>query len=115
IDSRYRFGAIVATKGGKTTAVRVAFGRSRIVDWAQADPEHVAYQRDELQQLSPHAGTFVEVDTRRDLDILTRMHARGRQLLGEPELGQEGMFRWRQGDFNMTSDRDAFVLREQAE
>ncbi len=110
IDSRYRFGAIVATKGGKTSQVQVAFGRNRIDEWADAEPEHVIYRREELQRLSPHAGTFVEVDTRRDLDILTRMQARGQPLLGE-----QGAFTWRQGDFNMTSDRDRFALREQAE
>ncbi|MFT4514610.1 MAG: hypothetical protein ACI89X_000704 [Planctomycetota bacterium] len=110
IDSRYRFGAIVATKGGKTSQVQVAFGRNRIDEWAAAEPEHVVYGRDELQRLSPHAGTFVEVDTRRDLDILTRMQARGQPLLGEL-----GAFTWRQGDFNMTSDRGRFVLREEAE
>jgi hypothetical protein len=110
IDSRYRFGAIVATKGGKTTQVQVAFGRNHIDEWAAAEPAHVVYRREELQRLSPHAGTFVEVDTRRDLDILTRMQARGRPLLGE-----RGAFMWRQGDFNMTSDRHRFVQREQAE
>ena len=110
IDSRYRFGAIVATKGGRTTQVQVAFGRNRIDEWATTHPEHVVYRREELLRLSPHARTFVEVDTRRDLDILTRMHARGRPLLGE-----QAAFTWRQGDFNMTSHRDRFVVREDAE
>jgi len=110
IDSRYRFGAIVATKGGKTSQVQVAFGRNHIDEWAKPEPDHIVYHRDELQRLSPHAGTFVEVDTRRDLDILTRMQARGKPLLGE-----QGAFTWRQGDFNMTSDRDRFTLCKQAE
>lgn len=110
IDSRYRFGAIVATKGGSTKSVRVAFGRNRIDEWDREAPEHVAYRREELQRLSPHGGTFVEVETRRDLDILTRMHRNG-----IPMLGDDGALRWRQGDFNMTSDKRRFVLREQAE
>ncbi len=110
IDSRYRFGAVIATKGGSTQEVQVAFGKTKLKDWAARAPTHVAYQRQELQHLSPHSGTFVEVATRRDLDILTRMHARGRALLGE-----HGSLTWRQGDFNMTSDKDQFVRREQAE
>jgi methylase of polypeptide subunit release factors len=110
IDSRYRFGAIIATKGGRTEQVKVAFGRGEIAEWATDKPAHVVYQREELQQLSPHAGTFVEVESRRDLDILTRMQHCSRALLGDG-----GSFVWRQGDFNMTSDRQLFVLREQAE
>lgn len=110
IDSRYRFGAVLATKGGSTQKVQVAFGQTKLADWATDTPTHVAYQRQELQHLSPHSGTFVEVATRRDLAVLTRMHARGRPLLGE-----RGFLTWRQGDFNMTSDKDQFVQREHAE
>ena len=110
IDSRYRFGAIIATKGGSTNKVQVAFGQTKVDAWAEDEPEHVTYGRAELQQLSPHSGTFVEVATRRDLDILTRMHERGRPLLGE-----NGLLTWRQGDFNMTSDKGLFVQREAAE
>lgn len=110
IDSRYRFGVIVATKGKTTNKVRVAFGRTKIADWACGEPQHVSYQRDELQRLSPHSGAIVEVDTHRDLAILTRMQERGTPLLdGERALA------WRQGDFNMTSARDQFVQREHAE
>ena len=110
IDSRYRFGAIVATKGGNTQAVRVAFGHGKIAAWDLPQPEHVVYPRTLLTQLSPHAGTFVEVEAKRDLDILARMHHHS-----HPMLGEQGTFAWRQGDFNMTSHRSAFVLREHAE
>lgn len=110
IDSRYRFGAIIATKGGVTDRVQVAFGQTCLKDWAKEEPAHVSYHRDELQLLSPHSGAFVEVESRRDLDILARMTDRGRPLLGE-----DGLLTWRQGDFNMTSDKDQFVRREEAE
>lgn len=110
IDSRYRFGAIIATKGGCTHKVQVAFGQTKVDAWTHDKPGHVTYKRAELQQLSPHSGTFVEVATRRDLDILTRMHDRGRPLLGD-----DGLLTWRQGDFNMTSDKGLFVQREDAE
>ena len=110
IDSRYRFGVIIATKGKTTKTVRVAFGRAKIADWVCDAPQHVTYRREELQRLSPHSGAIVEVDTRKDLDILTRMHEQGRSL-----LAGERAFAWRQGDFNMTSARDQFVPREHAE
>jgi SAM-dependent methyltransferase len=110
IDSRYRFGVVIATKGAATRRVRTAFGRTRLEEWQRPRPEHTSYAREELARLSPHAGTFVEVDARRDLEILARMHAAGRPLLGDG-----GAFCWRQGDFNMTADRDRFVLRDDAE
>lgn len=126
IDCRYRFGAIVATRGGRTDRVRVAFGRTDVAEWAAHEPRTLRYHADELRRLSPHSGAFVEIESRRDLEVLTRMHARGRPLLrgdgeqaagehGDGEHGDGGAFTWRQGDFNMTSDRARFVLREHAE
>ena len=110
IDSRYRFGAIVATKGGHTDEVKTAFGKGRIDEWAAESPPHICYGREELQQLSPHSGAFVEVESQRDLQILKRMHLRS-----QPMLGEGGALTWRQGDFNMTSDKSKFIVREQAE
>ncbi|HEX6810318.1 MAG TPA: N-6 DNA methylase, partial [Planctomycetota bacterium] len=110
IDSRYRFAAIVGAKGGATQSVAVAFGRRDVADWAAAAPVHTRYESAELQALSPHSGAFVEVDDRRDLEVLRRLHAGSRPL-----LGRDGAFVWRQGDFNMTSDREHFVARGDAE
>lgn len=110
IDSRYRFGAVIATKGGQTHRVQAAFGRTALSDWQAPAPTHTCYERATLRALSPHAGTIVEVESARDLDLLTRMQASGRTL-----TGPDGLLRWRQGDFNMTADRDRFVLREAAE
>lgn len=107
IDSRYRFGVVIATKGGPTRRVQVAFGRTELSSWTAREPEHTRYERAELRRLSPGSGAFVEVESRRDLDVLSRMRARGTPLLQD--------LTWRQGDFNMTADRDRFVLREQAE
>jgi SAM-dependent methyltransferase len=110
IDGRYRFAAIVGSKGGTTARVQVAFGRSDVADWAAAAPAHTLYERDALRALSPASGTFVEVEDARDLDVLQRLHGNARPL-----LGAQGAFTWRQGDFNMTSDRGVFVLRAEAE
>jgi len=110
IDSRYRFGALIATKGAKTRRVRVAFGRTELSEWSAAVPAHTCYGSDELRQLSPRSGAFVEVESRRDLEILLKVQAAGRPLTGDG-----GAFSWRQGDYNMTADRPRFVLREDAE
>lgn len=110
IDGRYRFGAIVARRGGPTAQVRVAFGRTELADWRAATPPHTAVPREALRALSPGSGAFVEADDPRDLELLLRM-----QRNGTPLVGARGLFAWRQGDFNMTSDRARFVRRDDAE
>lgn len=110
IDSRYRFAAIVGGKGGRTEAVRVAFGRTSFADWTAAAPPHTVYERAQIAELSPNSRTFVEVERARDLALLQRL-----QQHSVPLQGPEGAFAWRQGDFNMTSDRPHFVLRSAAE
>ena len=110
IDRRYRFGVIVASQGGRTDAVRVAFGADTAEAWATAEPRHLRYLRTDLPVLSPHAKTFVEVGSDRDLALLRHLNAHGRPL-----LGAQGLCTWRQGDFNMTSDRGRFVACRAAE
>ncbi len=110
IDSRYRFGVVIATKGARTKHVRVAFGRTDPTEWSAESPAHTSYRCCELRALSPRSGAFVEVEGRRDLEILTRIQASGRPL-----TGSAGALHWRQGDYNMTSDRPRFMLRAQAE
>lgn len=110
IDGRYRFGVVVATKGGRTSSLRVAFGRVDPADWAAPTPPHAVVGREELAAMSPRSGAFVPVADGRDLALLARM-----QRAGAPLLGDENALRWRQGDFNMTADRGRFVRREDAE
>ena len=110
IDSRYRFGVVIATKGGRTNSLRAAFSRTSVAGWQAERPDHCEYPRAVIRELSPHAGTLVEVEDHRDLDLLRRI-----QRVGRPMLGAEGLLTWRQGDFNMTSDKGRFVLRERAE
>lgn len=110
IDSRYRFAVVIGRRGGHTTAVRCAFGRTDPADWAARSPASVRYPRTRLQGLSPRHATFVECEHVTDLELLARMQDRSMPL-----TGPGGAFEWRQGDFNMTSDRDRFVQRTIAE
>jgi hypothetical protein len=110
IDGRYRFGIVVGSRGGSTTAVCTSFGHTDPADWQATAPAHVLYPRADLGAASPASGAFVEVEDPRDLDVLQRMAGHG-----EPLLGAMAPLLWRQGDFNLTSDRDRFVEREVAE
>ncbi len=110
IDSRYRFSVVVGRRGGSTASLRAAFGRVDVADWQKTDPVHVRYPRELLAALSPCSHALLEIDEDRDLAVLQRMVRAGRPL-----IGRGGAFVWRQGDHNMTSDRDRFVLRSDAE
>jgi hypothetical protein len=110
IDSRYRFGPIVAQRGGRTAAVRAAFGQPAAAWTTEAPTPHVRYRPLDVARLSPHGRTFVELGSPRDLELLRRMHEQGRPL-----LGARGACVWRQGDYNMTADRPRFVERRAAE
>ncbi|MFK7740870.1 MAG: N-6 DNA methylase [Planctomycetota bacterium] len=107
IDSRYRFGVVIATKGACTRHVQVAFGRTSVAQWACEKPVSTRYDRSLLTQLSPRSGAFVEIESARDLDVLARMREASAPMLQDLD--------WRQGDYNMTSDRAAFALRDEAE
>jgi len=110
IDGRYRFGVIVAQTGARTAAVRAAFGAADPRAWQSRSPRHLAYRARDVAVLSPHSGAFVEVQDDADLDLLRRLAAAGRPL-----LGAAGLCDWRQGDFNMTADRARFRRRDACE
>ncbi|MCR9248660.1 MAG: N-6 DNA methylase [bacterium] len=118
IDSRYRFAVVIAELGGRTEHVRCAFGRTSPGEWQAERPRHVRYSRSRITGLSPRHATFVECENERDLAILETMQRDSRPLLGRDggaDGSSDGVLEWRQGDLNMTSDRDRFVLRESAE
>lgn len=105
IDSRCRFGPIVAQKGGRTTALRAAAGRIDADEWRAEQPPHLLYPRRLVRQLSPRHGVLFELQHARDLELLQRLGARGTPLLAD--------LRFAQGDFNLTSKSHLFVPRRQ--
>lgn len=107
IDSRYRFAAVIARKGGSTSAIRASFGREDPADWGRPQPTHVRYPRSLVRRLSPHSGALVEVRCDRDLDLLSRIYRHGIPLL---DLAG-GPLHFTQGDFNLTSDAGQFLPR----
>lgn len=107
IDSRYRFGPLVAQKGGRTEALRAAFGREDPAEWQREDPPHLLYRDVDRRRLSPRHGVLLELQHARDLDLLGRMAA-----AGEPVTAS---LRFAQGDLNMTSHSHRFVAHAELE
>ena len=105
IDTRYRFGVVVAEKGGATGSLRAGFQQHDVAAWEQATPPHLELARATIRTLSPRHGVLPELRDPRDLELLARMHGQGNSLLE----GEAAWFTFRQGDFNMTADADRFV------
>jgi SAM-dependent methyltransferase len=110
IDSRYRFGVVIAQRGGRTAAVRCTFQQRDAAVWAQPSPPHLLYPAETVRALSPAHGAFVELGSDRDLAVLATMHDHGQRYLGDG-----GAFRFAQGDFNMTADAPRFLRVAAAE
>lgn len=106
IHRSFKFAAILVEKGGQTTAVRTAFMRRHVEDWAQAETGALEYPRALVDKLSPFSKALVEIRDPRDVTLLDRMYSRG-VLLGDQSPRGWGL-RFQQGDFNMTSDAKLF-------
>ena len=113
IDSRFKFNPIIIEKGETTEAIRTAFMRRNPDDWERADELTITYTLAQIKQFSPKGRALLEIQSRRDLEILEKIYANA--VL----LGDDGPDGWRvqyaQGDFNMTSDSRLFPPRSQWE
>jgi hypothetical protein len=105
-----RFGPVIAHKGGKTTAVQVAFQRRDVADWQAENPPALTYPRTLIRQLSPGSGALLELRDERDLAIL-RTQLESCVPIGGPGSAavdyHTGM--------HMTRDSSRFLRRDRAE
>ena len=113
IHRSYKFNPIVAEKGGVTRAIRTAFMRRRLDDWARAEALAIPYTRTQIHRFSPKSRTIVEIQSQSDLRTLERIYTDS-VLVGNDRSVGWGI-RFRQGDFNMTTDSDLFLSRPQGE
>ena len=113
IHGSYKFNAVVIEKGGATEAIRTVFMRRNPDDWERAEELATPYTRAQVQRFSPKSRALLEIQSRRDLEILEKIYA------NSVLLGDDGPDGWRvqyaQGDFNMTSDSKLFPPRPQWE
>ena len=106
IDSRFKFCPILATKGGTTNEIQTAFMRRNLDDWENAEVHALAYPRELVDKFSPFSSAIVEIRDPRDITILDKMYSNG-VLLGDESEDGWGI-KYKQGDFNMTSDSKLF-------
>ena len=105
IHRSFKFAALIVSKGGKTAAIRTAFMRRHVEDWAQAENGALEYPRALVDKLSPFSKALVEIRDPRDVTLLDRMYSRG-VLLGDQTPRGWGL---KYGtEFHMTNDAKLF-------
>ena len=86
IHRSYKFNPIIVQKGGTTEAIRAAFMRRRLDDWEHADGLVTSYPRAQVERFSPKSRAILEIQSRRDLEILEKIYANS-VLLGDDGPG----------------------------
>ncbi|MBX3023797.1 hypothetical protein KF840_02695 [bacterium] len=109
IDSRFKFCPVIVRKGGATEAIRAAFMRHELADWAEAERHVIPYGREQVARFSPRTRAILEIRQKRDLEVLEKIYANS-VLLGDDSENGWGI-EYAQGDFNMTSDSKLFPPR----
>ena len=108
IDSRAKFNPVIIEKGGSTEAIQTAFMRRDLEDWERAEDLATPYTRAQVEQFSPRSRAILEIQSRRDLDILEKIYANS-VLLGDD--GPDGWGIKYATEFHMTNDSRLFPPR----
>ena len=111
IDSRFKFCVTIAEKGGETTAIRAAFMRHDLEDWAGAEAT-LSYPAERVAAFSPKSLSILEIRSEKDLEVLTKIYANS-VLLGDDS--EDGWGITYATEFHMTNDSRLFIGRDKAE
>jgi hypothetical protein len=108
IHRSFKFNPVIITKGGKTSAICTAFMRRKLEDWERAEELATPYTRAQVDQFSPRSQAILEIQSRRDLEILEKIYANS-VLLGDE--GPDGWGIEYATEFHMTNDSKLFPPR----
>ena len=112
IHRSLKFNPVVVQKGGTTRAIRTAFMRRRLEDWEAAEVLATPYAREQVERFSPRSKAILEIQSKRDLEILEKIYANS-VLLGDD--GPDGWGITYATDFHMTNDSKLFPPRPEWE
>ena len=112
IHRSYKFNPVIIEKGGATEAIRTAFMRRNVDDWERAEGLATPYTRAQVERFSPKSRAILEIQSKRDLEILEKIYANA-VLLGDD--GPEGWGIRYATEFHMTNDSRLFPPRPQWE
>lgn len=108
IHRSFKFNPIIIQKGGSTTAINTAFMRRKLEDWERAEDIATPYTRAQVDQFSPKSQAILEIQSKRDLEILEKIYANS-VLLGDDGPNGWGVKYAR--EFDMTNDSHLFPPR----
>ena len=108
IHRSFKFNPVVVQKGGTTRAIWTAFMRRRLEDWEAAEALATPYAREQVERFSPRSKAILEIQSRRDLEILEKIYANS-VLLGDD--GPDGWGITYAREFDMTNDSKLFPPR----
>lgn len=74
IHRSFKFCPIVVQKGGSTEALNVAFMKHDISEWEKPSVVCLPYSIDRVTSFSPYSKSILEIQTQRDLYILTNIY-----------------------------------------
>ncbi len=108
IHRSYKFNPVIIEKGSSTGTIHTAFMRRNISDWEKADKYITEYSREQVLQFSPYSKAILEIQSQRDLEILTKIYSNS-VLLGDQSEDGWGIQYTR--EFDMTNDSKLFPPR----
>jgi hypothetical protein len=108
IHRSFKFNPIIIQKGGSTAAIRTAFMRRNLADWERGEDFATAYPRERVQQFSSNSLAILEIQSQRDLEVLTKIYANS-VLLGDQ--GPDGWGIKCKLEFMMNTDAKLFPPR----
>jgi hypothetical protein len=108
IHRSFKFNPIILEKGGSTSVIQTAFMRRKLEDWERAEELATPYVREQVERFSPRSKAILEIQSRRDLDILEKIYANS-VLLGDDS--SEGWGIKYATEFHMTNDSKLFPPR----
>ncbi len=111
IHRSFKFCVLIAEKGGETESIQAAFMRHDLEDWAEAKGV-LAYPAERVTSFSPKSLSVLEIRSKKDLEVLTKLYANG-VLLGDD--GPDGWGIKYAREFDMTNDSKLFITRDKAE
>jgi hypothetical protein len=108
IHRSFKFNPIIIQKGGSTAVINTAFMRRKLEDWENAEEHATPYTRAQVDQFSPNSQAILEIQSKRDLEILEKIYANS-VLLGDD--GPDGWGVKYSTEFHMTNDSHLFPPR----
>ncbi len=75
IHRSFKFAPIIVQRGGITEQTLTAFMRGEIEDWELGEVFATPYARAQVSRFSPRSKAILEIQSRRDIEILDRIYA----------------------------------------